>query len=372
MNIAIRVDASYQIGTGHVMRCLALAEELRKLGAEAVFVCREHPGHLCSLMESRGFEVRKLEQKNVEQARVTTSPEKPPHLPWLGTEQGRDAKQTIKTLQGAFSLDWIIVDHYALDQEWESALREVAARIMVIDDLADREHDCDLLLDQNYFREPGKRYHGLLPQNCRMLPGPRYSLLRPEFRRAREFCRMRGGGVGRVLVYFGGSDEKDLTGTVLDALDCPQLGHIPVDAVAGANNRRIEALKKKALKRAGIRLHVQPQGFVELMIRADLSICAGGVNTWERMCLGLPSLVVSVAANQEQCLADLDRDGYINWIGRKEEVSAENIRDAVQNFRLNDSAGPEHGLVDGYGAVRVASIIVDKAGLKEGKPGAPK
>ena len=367
MRIGIRVDASYQIGTGHVMRCLALAEELRRKDTEVVFVCREHPGHLCEIIQERSFKVLRLKEstdrtKEWDLDSGNSSDEAPAHSKWLGTDQNRDVIYTREVLQKELPLDWIIVDHYALDQRWESQMRESSARIMVIDDLADRRHDCDLFLDQNYFQGAEERYAGLLPEKCQMLLGPWYALLRPEFRRAREFCSMRGGGVARVLIYFGGSDVHNLTGLALQAMNCPQLSHLLVDMVAGANNQNLEELQREADKRPGTRLHVQPEGFPELLLRADLCIGAGGATSWERLCLGLPAIVISVAENQEKCMADLDRDGYVDWLGRREDVGVQDIRDAVQRQILwsRDLTGPGFELVDGLGAVRVAFIIVEE------------
>jgi len=186
MRVAIRVDASLEIGTGHVMRCLTLAGELRCKDARIVFVCRELSGHLCDLIASKGFEVYRLGFDNVLSDKSSLCSEngntdnQPAHAAWLGVDQYTDAQQTIDVLQKDSPWDWLIVDHYALGAYWESAMRGVANKIMAIDDLSDREHDCNLLLDQNYFQEPNKRYKGLLPEHCETLLGPNYALLRPE------------------------------------------------------------------------------------------------------------------------------------------------------------------------------------------------
>jgi len=145
MRIAFRTDASSQIGTGHAMRCLTLADALREQDAECQFVCREHEGHLMGYIRSRGHDTHALPR-----TRPSSSFESDlAHASWLGVDWQTDAAQTRQALGNA-ALDWLIVDHYALDRPWESALRSSCKRIMVIDDLADRQHDCDLLLDQNY------------------------------------------------------------------------------------------------------------------------------------------------------------------------------------------------------------------------------
>lgn len=356
MKVAIRVDASEQIGTGHVMRCLTLAEELRSKAAQVRFVCREHPGNLIQLVEHRGFQVHRLHQPGSPKPAKQDSP---PHLPWLGTDQEPDAEQSINALADKAKQDWIVVDHYALGSAWETRARRISSKILAIDDLADRDHNCDLLLDQNYFQEPEKRYQGLLPKHCQQLLGPKYALLRQEVLQARRFCRLRGNGLARILVYFGGSDAGDLTGLALEALDCAELRHLPLEVVAGANNPHLESLQQKTQARPLSRLHVQPQGFVELMLRADLCIGAGGVTTWERLCLGLPSLVITVAKNQKECIWDLHQAGYLHWVGHKDEVGIQDLRQAIlwQTSQPQGLKLAKHNPVDGLGAARVASIL---------------
>lgn len=363
MNIAIRVDSSLIIGTGHVMRCLTLAEELRDKGVGILFICREHPGNLCEMLEEDDFRVVRLDSGQGGESE-TGDAQQPAHASWLGVEQASDAKQTIAILQGNAPWDWVIVDHYALDYRWESAMRSVADKIMVIDDLADRKHDCELVLDQNYFPAPETRYHGLLPEKCKKLFGPEYALLRSEFRQARAFCRMRGNGIVRVLVYFGGNDPDNLTGMALKVLGRQKLKHLLVDAVVGPNNPHLENLKKQAQTRHGTRLHIQPASFVELMLRADFCIGAGGTTTWERLCLGLPSQVISTAANQVEVSRELSRLGRICYLGHKSNVTENDIFDGIFSFMRG---GPNNSFdscntftVDGCGSERVVRKIMEQ------------
>jgi len=371
MKIIIRTDASIQIGTGHIMRCLALAQELRNNGARVVFVCREHPGNMCGLIVSKGFELVRLglDPDDDVKNEIKNHPEKngnqPAHSDWLGTDQDTDAWQTINALQKDGPWDWLIVDHYALDHRWETSMRQLAEKIMVIDDLADRVHDCDFLLDQNYFQEPGKRYKRLLPAHSQALLGPKYALLRPEFRQARQFARIRGNGIGRILIYFGGNDPANLTGMALEALDCPELSHLLVELVAGPNNQHLVMLKKQAKNRLGTRLHIQPKYFTELLLRSDLCIGAGGTTTWERICLGLPSIVITVAENQEAFTRDLDKTGYVIWLGTSRNLRIDQIRTsvvkAVDRLRGKNLALPPD-LVDGKGAERIAKKMKNYKG----------
>ncbi len=376
MKTAIRVDASNQIGTGHLMRCLTLAEALQNKGVRVVFVCREHPGHFCELVERRGFEVVRLTTLGKDESSLQYEEPNLAHASWLGASQATDARQTIQALKDNASWDWLIVDHYALDYRWEVSMRKVADQIMVIDDLADRKHDCDLLLDQNYFQEPEKRYIGLVPEHCMTLLGPRYALLRPEFRKARKFCRMRGNGIARVLVYFGGSDPDNLTSIALEALSDKQFSHLLVDGVIGPNNPHQEKLEKLVEQRPGTRLHIQPEAFTELMLRADLCIGAGGTTTWERLCLGLPSIVITVAENQEPLTAELHNDGFISWLGYNHDISVANIKSCLQAMLekpQSDGLVSEAPLpVDGLGALRMAEMLFpstrDELSLRQACP----
>ena len=172
MNIAFRVDASTQIGTGHFMRCLTLADALKQHGAKIRFASRHMPEYLRDMLVVKGHEFMLLDSSPSDAISDGLS-----HANWLGTSQHADAQDTVQALSGQ-TWDWLIVDHYALDARWESALRQTAKNIFVIDDIADRQHDCDVLLDQNLYADMDSRYTGKVPAHCQLLLGPRYALLR--------------------------------------------------------------------------------------------------------------------------------------------------------------------------------------------------
>ena len=232
MKSIIRTDASVQIGTGHhVMRYLTLADELREHGAGAIFVCREFDGNLCGYIEEKGYIVHRLPVPNKQKHNIEGNLK---HAAWLGTDWHTDARQVeeiIKDLDTA--LDWLVVDHYALDERWEGYLRPNVKKIMVIDDLADRVHDCDLLLDQNFYENLESRYDGLVPAWCKKLLGPKYALLRPEFREARRNLRKRDGHVKRIMIFFGGSDPTNETTKVLEAIRMLNRPDIATDVMVG-------------------------------------------------------------------------------------------------------------------------------------------
>ncbi len=181
MKIVFRVDASLQIGSGHIMRCLTLADELVRRGADIIFVCRERLGNLINLIEAKRYQVIRLPQAQVEYIATTDDLY---HAEWLGVSWEQDASDTIAVL-GDEKPEWLVIDHYAIDRRWEQKLRPHVGKIMVIDDLADRPHDCDLILDQNLYQEMDKRYVNNVPESCQKLFGPKFALLRPEFAAAR-------------------------------------------------------------------------------------------------------------------------------------------------------------------------------------------
>jgi len=361
MKIVIRVDASTQIGTGHIMRCLALAEALRDKGATVQFICRAITGNLNDHIFSHGFSVHCLP---IPDAGCSTDlgTELPPHGSWLEVDWKLDLAQSMNAVKAMTSAaDWLIVDHYALDHRWESGMRKGARRIMVIDDLADRTHDCDILLDQNYFDNPESRYVSCVSADCRLLLGPQFALLRLEFAHARQFARHRANRVCRMLVYFGGNDRLNLTGLTLSAILQLGLSDIHVDAVVGAQHSHLKKLQAVVENMPHTRLHIQPDGFVELMLRADLAIGAGGTTTWERLCLNLPSVVITLAENQVPLTEALHKKGYVRWIGEGRIFTPESlgnaIREAMNEIEKNQpDSGP--GLVDGLGAPRVAEVIM--------------
>jgi len=302
-SVAFRVDASPQIGIGHFMRCLTLADALSGRGARIRFVSRCLPGHLREVLLARGHE-----HKAIDGAPSEPTSDDLAHAHWLGSTQDDDARQTLAALSDG-SWQWMVVDHYALDALWERAVRTAVERILVIDDLADRVHDCDVLLDQNYYADMDQRYAGKVPATCEVLAGPRYALLREQFLERRASVGVRGGSVRRVLVCFGGVDADNHTGRAIEALASIDAG-LAVDVVIGSAHA--DALGIEAACRAhGFACHVQSDRLAELMAAADLSIGAGGSTTWERCSVGLPSLVFALADNQRQLIRDSAAAGII-------------------------------------------------------------
>ncbi len=354
MKAVIRVDSSALIGTGHLVRCRTLAEALRNHGGEVVFVCRNHKGHLIEALTTSRFPVIVMPASQ----KTATGVE---YTPWLGVTEVEDAVDTIAALAGNRP-DWLIVDHYGLGAKWQQSLRPHCQRIMVIDDLCNRPHDCDVLLDQNYAGTREARYQTLVPENCNLFVGPHYALLHPEYARIRATKSPPNGTIRRILIYFGGVDAENLTGLSLEALAAPAFEHLEIDVVLGGANPNAGAVEKLAAMRPRTRIHRMRPHLADLMAAADLAIGAGGATTWERLCLGLPSLVTALAENQIISCKALAADGLIWFAGQVGEVDAIRIQRLVSKMiatprELASQAVRGANLVDGLGVARVAKLL---------------
>lgn len=309
LQIAIRTDASVTTGAGHVMRCLTLAEELRGMGAEVSFVCRGGVGNGLDIIHDRGFRTHALD--DVIHWRV-------------------DAEWSAQALSGHAPVDWIVADHYGLDWRWESCMRQTARHILVIDDLADRTHDCEILLDQNFYVGAANRYAGRVPAGCRLFLGPAFALLRTEFRDAARRPRERNGRVKRLLVAFGATDPTNETRKVLTALETLASLNLEVDVVTGSANPRRGQIEARCATLPGVHCHVQTHRMAELMWAADLAIGAGGTTMWECCVMALPALTVVTASNQLKTTNDVSATGAIWYLGRAESLTTSDYVRALQ------------------------------------------
>jgi len=330
MRAVFRVDASVRIGSGHVMRCLTLARALARRGWEATFVCRAHSGNLSSQIIAQGIEVSLLPMRARARERGNR------YADWLGGEWEEDAWSTAETFDRDGKPELLVVDHYAIDQRWERTFRQAGITVMAIDDLADRTHDCDVLLDQNYYTDLETRYSKLVPFDALRLLGPRYALLREEFLSEPGVARSRGEAVGRILVFFGGVDSSNATSKAIAALVATRRPDIEVDVVVGGGNPNRDRIEALCAQQPRFRFHCQTSRMASLMARADLAIGAGGTTTWERAFMGLPSLVMSVAENQVRAAKDVHDYGAHIYLGRSEDVDVSSLKAALEGIISSD------------------------------------
>ncbi|MBQ9478489.1 MAG: UDP-2,4-diacetamido-2,4,6-trideoxy-beta-L-altropyranose hydrolase [Selenomonadaceae bacterium] len=321
--VAIRVDSSRAIGSGHLMRCLTLAEQLRAKGYEAHFICRDLDGNMSRLIGERGHCLHLLPRSTEEFSLKG-------YAQWLTVPQSLDADETKAILNRLGTIDLLVIDSYAIDIEWETAMRPLVEKIFVIDDLANRRHDCDVLLDQNFHVDGGHRYDDLVPERCELRIGIKHALLRAEFYEAKKHLRRRDGSVKNIFVFYGGIDQTNETMKALRALTMIDLPELVVNAVVGGSNpHRLEV--ERYCRRNGFNYRCQVDNMAELMNAADLSLGAGGTTTWERMFLGLPTLLTAIADNQNGAEI-LETGGYIIYLGKAQDCTEELIARSLESL----------------------------------------
>jgi len=363
MEIAFRTDASLQIGSGHVMRCLTLAEALRDRGATCRFICREHPGNLLAQIRTRGFVALALPVLMTDDDQ-RPQPCEPVHRNWLGSSWQADAEQTLDLLQGVRP-DWLIVDHYALDRRWEDAVRPASGALMAIDDLADRLHACDLLLDQNLGRTP-QDYVDLVPAPCQILAGPRYALLRPQFAQLRGYSlarRTANAPLTNILIAMGGVDQANATTSVLQTLRDGVLlpGNCGITIIMGAQAPWLRDVVDFAARlpwHAEIAIGVDDMA--RRMAESDLAIGAAGGTAWERCCLGLPALLAVLAQNQWPGARALQASGASRLLGEVADIPQRlgpELALLMQEGALQRMSRLASAITDGLGVARVSEIL---------------
>jgi len=358
MRVAFRVDASILIGTGHVMRCISLAQGLTKRGVDCVFLCRELPGHLAEKIRSCVFDCHLLPADGCSEAASGFSS-------WLGTTPANDAAAT-RTILSDLGPDWIVVDQYALGADWERDAVPAGVKILAIDDLANRPHDCDLLLDQNLGRR-GEDYVELIPDRCRLLIGPHHALLRSDFASQRAFslARSRSGQLKNILVTMGGVDKDNATEQVLSILaDTPFSLDTKITVVLGSTAPWLRSVQDRAKQMPfATQVLSDVEGMASLLAEADLAIGAGGTSSWERCSVGLPSIVLVLADNQRAPAKSLIDAGVAifagdilkaGWQGRLSNA----LEQVQEPGRLQQLSAAASELVDGHGVDRVAGKML--------------
>ena len=359
MQVVVRADASTDIGTGHVMRCLTFARALAEQGDRCDFICRAHAGHLVDFIRGQGFVVHVLPLVASPNALADGTA----HAPWLGASQAQDAQACQPVLQ-ALQPDWLVVDHYALDARWEQAMRPHTRRIMAIDDLADRLHDCDLLLDQNLGRL-AKDYGGLVSSQTQTLIGPTYALLRPEFAQWRERSLQRRvqPQLENLLITMGGADQTNATGQVLDSLTrCELPTDLRINVVMGPSAPWLAQVQAQAAAMVcPIQVLSGVSNIAQLMAESDLCIGAAGGSAWERCCLGLPTLLLILAANQQAGAMALQAHGAA-WLAADTDQLMKQLTDLFNPDRadaiLREMSQAAFKLTAGDGAIRVIELLL--------------
>lgn len=367
--IAFRADASLEVGSGHVVRCLTLAKALRAAGAECLFLTRDLEGNLCDRIRSEGFTCHLLPAPVV----GFEPTDGPVHARWAKVSWEQDAQECRSVLKDQ-AVDWLVMDHYAFDRNWQSALRPYVGQIMVWDDLADRAHDCDVLLDQNLGTK-SEDYDPLLSDEVKRLIGPKYAQLRPEFaaQRAEALVSRSDRSLSRVLIAMGGVDQHNATGHILEVLaGCHNAASLEVSVVLGGQAPHLETLEAKADSFPfALEIATDVTDMGNRMVQADLAIGAVGGTTWERCALGLPALLLVIAENQRMAAGAIERAGAAVVLGRVDREGWEDrmieelakLRSPEKLFAMSQKAA---AVCDGLGTQRLLEYLGQFEGTSKG------
>ena len=356
VDVVFRVDAGLEIGSGHIMRCLTLAVTLRAMGYQSLFVCRPHKGNLIGFVRSMGFEVLVLSAPSQLRGSFFR------YETWLGKRWAEDAAETVEAIRKR-QPRFIVVDHYGIDERWEKAISGVSGQLIVIDDLANRRHCCDALIDSSFGRQP-KDYESLVGDQARVFTGTDFCMLRSEFLQARQTmaeCRRIEDRPQRVLVTLGGVDLHNVTSTVLRELNRSMLDNATeVQVILGEACPNVETVEVDA-RRSRLTVDVKQgvRNMADWLMWADICVGAVGSSVWERCCLGCPSVVAVVAENQKEGAERLTRAGIVKSFDPS--VPGDLVReledmDTMARRRLSDRGMK---LIDGYGVNRVARAILE-------------
>ena len=351
-NLFIRVDAGIQIGDGHFIRCLTLADSLKKRFNKIIFISNQLPKHFVEKIKKNDFKICKINgYTHVQEEKLSKE------LKMQLTHN--DLSETKKNIEKyKNSTNWLIIDHYGIDYVWEKNVRTNIKKIIVIDDLANRKHECDILIDQNFYWNIEKRYTGLIPNYCEQFIGPRFTLLRPEFYNARKNLK-RKKQFKRILISFGGSDPSNETKKVLLAIENLEKKY-KIDVIVGTNNHNKKQIMKLCSKISFCNFYEQVENISKYMKKADLAIGAGGTSTWERCCLGLPAIVTSLSKDQVKINENMAKIGCVINLGFAEKSTNSDyikILKEINSEKLEEISKKCLLLVDGKGVKRTVNKI---------------
>ena len=302
--VAIRVDSSSVIGMGHLQRCLVLASELYSFGAEVVFLSRALPGNQIIFIQDKNFKCFVLPYQENSKYQHSSKINENNKLAWLGSSIEEDV-QICSDFLDKKDCDLLIVDHYSLDKQWHKLMRPYCKKIMALDDLANKEFDCDILMNYNYSGLTVESYEKLVPTTCKLFLGTKYCLFKPELtqvlvRRKLERRFNQINQFGNILLFMGGADRNNNTSKILkQILRVPTIKKAAVHVVLGKSNPFRVQLKHDFAAYDQVIFYVQPDEYYNLLAQADLAIGAGGVSQLERLYLGLPSVAIPIAENQK-------------------------------------------------------------------------
>ncbi len=350
MKVAFRVDSSSEIGGGHLMRCVTLAESLADLSVEVFFICRDFPGNLIDVLKKKSIETYVLPKHN--NSEILGELES-----WLKVKTRHDADETIAAIKDK-KIDLLIIDHYGIDINWERQIRPYVNKIMVIDDLANRRHECDILLDQNFLPNMDARYKSLVPTGTMLMLGAQYALLKNEFKHFRVNSQP-SGTLKNILVFFTTGDDKGQTIKALSALSMFD-EKLKVDVVVGKKNEDIKLIERFCFRKKW-QFHCQIDYMPRLIYESNLIIGAAGSSSWERCSLGVPAIIAVLAENQVHVADALSNSGVAINLGWHLNIDVQNYLDALNSItdeKLFLMSNKALAMVDAFGVDRVIEKIL--------------
>ncbi len=333
--IIFRTDSSYELGSGHLIRCRTLARALKKRGAKVIFISKKIKGNLIKTIEKE-FKTYTIEPNSEFKL---DSKEKNFYSKTLCSNQFEDFSKTLEIINIKLrtNIDWIIIDHYAIDEQWTKCIKKSKSRylkeskIFIIDDLINRHFDADIILNQNFYGEyKNDLYNNLVPKGCRQFIGPKFALIGNEYKDLRKNFISRKK-ISRVLIFFGGVDRKNHTVNIIKQIIDINLPEIIFDVVIGEQNKNYEEIKTLIKKFKNFRLYVQINSLANLIFKSDLYIGSAGTTNWERACLGLPSIVKSISNDQNNIIKNLERAGLT------EKFNLQNFKSIFKKYLSNDN-----------------------------------
>jgi len=357
MKVALRVDASASIGIGHLKRCLALAEALAKVDSQIRFVCRKMDSVATQVLAKQNESVHWLELPD---KGFTPATDDPPHAKWAGVSAIDDAQQTVEAL-AEWRPDWMVVDHYAFDARWHQTVRKaLGCRLLVIDDLADRPLSANALLDHNWDADHRHKYAACVQGRVTWLTGPRHALLAPTYWTAAR-CVLRDE-VRSIGIFMGGTDPGGASARVVQTCRAAGFGGA-LEVVSTSASPHLPGLQQACAADPGTTLTLDEPDLAAFFSRHDLQIGAGGGATWERCCIGVPTIALVLATNQAMVVPALDRLGALRAARLDDTSGTEDLHDVLRKLLADAAARKALGqraatLVDGRGAQRVALSLL--------------
>lgn len=356
MNLAIRADSSESIGTGHIVRCVTLAKELRKLGLKVHFISKSYKGNILGVVKKNRFTLNKIK----------------PEL-----DIKKDIKETSKILK-KYKINLLILDNYDLNLVWEKGIKKYLKKLIVISELK-KNHSCDILINynllQNKKKSLSKFYLKKRNINSRFLFGLRYAILNNKYQKVKQNIKIKKQ-LKKINIFFGGfKGSLNLLEDVINIMSSKTFRKIKLDIISGLNQKISKRIHLKLNRRGNFKIFQNLPNLANSFKNADLAIGCGGTANLERLCLGIPSLVFFAAKNQEILGNILAKKNLIIKIKKKNnQIDKEHLTKLINKFYKDKNLLKKFSektklIVDGFGAKRIARAVIgfEKSDLKISK-----